>query len=148
MYKFILFPYFLMVPIANFAQDLSSHQWKNRLIIIQTKNPGDPLFKQQIHELQTHQKGLDERRIVVYQNTDQKYRQGLTLEGKWVSTFKESEKSPKENKEFQISLIGLDGGVKLQKNTVLSCDELFKTIDQMPMRQSEMKRKKDGSAEI
>ncbi len=36
-------------------------------------------------------------------------------------------------------LIGLDGGVKLQETSDLDWEKVFKTIDSMPMRQSEIK---------
>ncbi len=37
-------------------------------------------------------------------------------------------------------LIGLDGGVKMKSEKPLDWDLIFKTIDGMPMRQSEMRR--------
>ena len=39
---------------------------------------------------------------------------------------------------FEISLIGLDGGIKLSQNEILTAEKLFGIIDQMPMRRIEV----------
>jgi hypothetical protein len=44
---------------------------------------------------------------------------------------------------FKVVLIGLDGGIKLQKNGQLTPEELFGTIDSMPMRRAEMNKKQN-----
>ena len=36
-------------------------------------------------------------------------------------------------------LIGLDGGCKLESNKVVSATQIFDQIDQMPMRQQELR---------
>jgi hypothetical protein len=43
------------------------------------------------------------------------------------------------NEAFEIILIGLDGGIKLRKNDIVSREELFSIIDAMPMRRNEMR---------
>ena len=48
----------------------------------------------------------------------------------------------KSNKEFEVKLIGLDGGIKLTKNEIIYIEELYRIIDSMPMRMSEIKNKK------
>ncbi len=126
------------------AQDLSSHQWKDRLIIIQSNDPSSQLFKNQILELKNQQKGLEERRLKVYQFLPGKYKRGIGTDTKWENSEKVSKKLLEKDSEFEIILMGLDGGVKLRKNELLKSNEIFGVIDQMPMRQSEMRRKKDG----
>jgi len=44
---------------------------------------------------------------------------------------------------FSIMLIGLDSGIKLQKNELLRSKALFDKIDSMPMRQSELRNKEE-----
>jgi hypothetical protein len=39
---------------------------------------------------------------------------------------------------FRVRLVGKDGGVKLDRNTPMTTDELFTIIDAMPMRQDEV----------
>ena len=40
-------------------------------------------------------------------------------------------------------LIGLDGGIKMSQNNLLTCKALLETIDVMPMRSAELKNKKN-----
>ena len=42
-------------------------------------------------------------------------------------------------------LIGLDGGVKLEKQEVLSMKELFSIIDAMPMRANELRNQNNSN---
>ena len=44
------------------------------------------------------------------------------------------------DKDFEVILIGKDGGIKLIKNNLLPNTELFAIIDRMPMRMEEMRR--------
>jgi hypothetical protein len=43
-------------------------------------------------------------------------------------------------KTFTFILIGKDGGVKLRANEPISKEKLYRTVDDMPMRKSEMKQ--------
>mgnify|MGYP000892552319 CR=1 FL=1 len=45
----------------------------------------------------------------------------------------------KEN--FEVILIGLDGGIKLRQTEVLTKEDLFNIVYAMPMRRSELSRK-------
>jgi len=123
-----------------YSQDLSMHKWKNRLIIISTNDLENSLFKKQLKELKEYPKGLTERRLLIYQVKDMKYREGLednkewkNVETKYLINFQKD-----SNSNFEIILIGLDGRVKLQQSKVLSTDELFSIIDAMPMRIQEI----------
>ena len=42
--------------------------------------------------------------------------------------------------DFEVLLIGLDGGKKLQQNLLLSTQQLFDKIDAMPMRAQELRK--------
>ena len=41
--------------------------------------------------------------------------------------------------EFAVVLIGRDGGEKLRRASPISAEELFATIDEMPMRRRELR---------
>jgi hypothetical protein len=41
---------------------------------------------------------------------------------------------------FSVALVGKDGGVKLRSYKPVAAEELFRTIDAMPMRQAEMRK--------
>ena len=47
-----------------------------------------------------------------------------------------------EKEDFEVILIGLDGGIKLQRTKILTKEDLFKITDSMPMRRDELTRKK------
>lgn len=122
------------------AQDLSKHQWKDRLILIVTEEKNEK-FQQQLTELQKHQQALNERKLVIYQILPEKYTTGFEGEN-WknssdlYSTFKALKS------DFRFILIGLDGGEKLKQTEILSAEKLFNIIDSMPMRQAEIRKNK------
>jgi hypothetical protein len=130
---------FLSVTTGN-AQNLSSHQWNDRLVIIRVKDQSNPLLKSQISELKKSVNGLNDRRIIVYQSIPGKFQKGLLDSDNWKVSANFFEKLKESDSGFEIVLIGLDGGIKLQKNELLKYEELFAIIDQMPMRRSERKR--------
>ena len=66
------------------AQDLSKHQWKDRLVLIIAEEKTEK-FQQQITELQKHQQGLKERKLVVYKILPEKYSTGFQEEN-WKSS--------------------------------------------------------------
>tara|TARA_R110002020_G_scaffold343246_2_gene557547 strand:+ start:253 stop:633 length:381 start_codon:yes stop_codon:yes gene_type:complete len=122
------------------AQDLSKHQWKDRLILIVAEQKNEK-FQQQLTELQKHQQGLNERKLVIYQILPEKYTTGFEEENWKISSDLYSTYKALKS-DFRVILIGLDGGEKLKQTEVLSAEKLFNTIDSMPMRQSEIRRNK------
>lgn len=132
---------FLVISISmTNAQDISSHKWNDRLIIIMVKDSNNEILKNQLSELRNSRQGLKERRLIVYQSLPEKYQTGLTNENSWIESNRIYNRLKQSDSDFEIVLIGLDGGVKLRKNELLKCEELFGVIDQMPMRKAEMKR--------
>ena len=120
------------------AQDLSKHQWKDRLVLIIAEEKTEK-FQQQLTELQKHQQGLKERKLVVYKILPEKYSTGFQEEN-WKSSTELYGKYKVKNSDFRVMLIGLDGGEKLEQTEVLSIEKLFNTIDSMPMRQAELRK--------
>lgn len=123
------------------AQDLKNHKWNDRLVLVIAENKDDQIFQKQLAELQKDPKGLSERKLVIYQILPDKFSKGLEAEA-WKNTAKLYKKYKTNNSDFQVLLIGLDGGIKLDQNKILSLQELFSTIDSMPMRQNEMHQNK------
>ena len=120
----------------TYAQNFKAHQWKNRLVVIYSDNFHDAQAVRQLDVLFSYQEALTERRIVVYHVTPKGYREGR------------GEKTIRVNKpykgpwQFQVDLIGLDGGKKFSSNKVEPIQTFNALIDGMPMRRAEMKRKK------
>ena len=105
------------------ARDLAGMRWEKRPVLIFASSGEDPAYRRQMTLLQQAAQALAERDIVVLSDLDPRtpspLRQGFQPGG------------------FKLVLVGKDGGVKLERDSVLSPDELFAVIDRMPMRMRE-----------
>lgn len=127
------------------AQDLKEHRWNNRILIVKTMNINSDKFQNQLKEIENSKDDFIERKLVLYKIIDDTYevidfqnkesKQSGNISEAFASKFLE------ENVEFEAILIGLDGGIKLRHNKVLEIENLYNTIDIMPMRRSEINRK-------
>jgi V8-like Glu-specific endopeptidase len=131
---------FTAMSTTSFAQDLSIHQWENRLVLIFSNNLNNADFKKQIAELQTDEEGLRERKILVYQVLPTQFQQGLKPEDNWQKGSRLYTKYRQNEANFEVQLIGLDGGKKRVQTDILTTEKLFSMIDKMPMRQAELRR--------
>ncbi len=122
------------------TQNIKSHQWENRLLLVITNDINSEIYKNQITELKANNKGLKERRLLVYQIKEDSYKTGLLENSGWQKSSDLYKTYRKTNTAFEIILIGLDGGIKLRQSKLLNCKDLFSTIDVMPMRRSELSR--------
>lgn len=107
--------------------------WQNRILILESY-PGDSIWFEA--DIQKH---LQERKLHIFLFDSSKLEKS-TFKGE-VDTPKFLELlQPKNKSKVKWALIGLDGGIK---NTGLehpSPSDIFKIIDAMPMRQSEINR--------
>ncbi len=120
------------------AQNMESHTWKNRVLLLLTEDINNADYKNQIKELQACKNGLVDRKLIVYQITKTGYKIGLSATSKWHKSTQVYKEYQKTNIPFQVVLIGLDGGTKLREPDFISCEALFRVIDVMPMRKSEL----------
>mgnify|MGYP003671737272 FL=1 len=129
----------------TYAQDLKKHQWESRVVIIASQNEDSRTYQEQITEFNSLPEEFKERKIIVYQVLPDKYKlTDYQIKGKdfeWISSPALFDKFVNNKLDFMVILIGLDGGIKLEKTEVLTTTELFATIDVMPMRRAEMKNK-------
>lgn len=121
------------------AQYLDQFVWENRLIIIFENN--DRLSEKtgiQERSLLHRKSDLIDRKLKVFRYN------GSTL--KTVFPEQKTELNIDLGIHFQSNyetiLIGLDGSIKARFSSIKSPDWVFDFIDSMPMRQSELKRKK------
>jgi hypothetical protein len=91
--------------------DLTAHQWRHRVVVIDTPSPQSIDYLRQTKALDAASAGLRERDVVIVTQT--------------ATT-------------FRVRLIGKDGGVKFTGNTPVDPATLFDLIDAMPMRQAEL----------
>lgn len=122
------------------AQELSSHKWKDRLLLILTTENSKFQHHEQIKILQDNIEGLEERKLVIYSVMPDQFKKGIGAES-WIESARLNDRYRQEGKEFEVILIGLDGGVKLRQSEILSIEKLFATIDAMPMRRNQIRNK-------
>ncbi|MDH3710840.1 MAG: DUF4174 domain-containing protein [Cyclobacteriaceae bacterium] len=115
---------------------LESLQWKNRIIIVhKVENMG--LGGSQLKELKEYNRQLGERQVVVIE---------MVLNQVWVNdklaaldyaTLNQYLQIPEDN--FQVLLIGKDGGIKYRSHRFTPAQDFLDRIDAMPMRQVELR---------
>lgn len=106
--------------------NLSAYTWQERPVLIFAPSFDDPRYKQALAALRLAEPGLDDRDVRVLTDTTPGAN-GL-LRQEFGAT------------GFMMILVGKDGGIKLQSDEVISPDQLFATIDRMPMRQREIQQ--------
>lgn len=109
--------------INTSAQNLNDYQWKNRILLVFGGDKNEQIVTKQQSIFDAKKDELKERDLIVFVNPESKSTTRLRKE-----------------KGFEVILIGKDGGVKKRKTELMTTEELFGTIDAMPMRQSEMRR--------
>ncbi|HIB46830.1 MAG TPA: DUF4174 domain-containing protein [Flavobacteriaceae bacterium] len=119
------------------AQDLRKHQWKQRIIVVSSPAFGNTQARQQLEVLQNELAALKDRKLIVYHVTNSGYTvdfdEDIKISANKVSTIS----------NFQVVLIGLDGGEKFRATDIQKAEKFFDLIDAMPMRRAEIKNKKD-----
>jgi hypothetical protein len=130
--QFLLFNF--LVFLNNTPED---YMWKNRIFILSdSQSISETLSPELIAK-------VNERKLLIYQ-----FDEGdliWTNDSSKIDTnsFLEKLPQPKSNQN-QWVLIGLDGGIKASGNQVPLLSKILEIIDAMPMRQSEIGRKKGG----
>jgi hypothetical protein len=126
------------------AQDLKKHKWNNRILIVRTIHKDSDQFQSQLNQFKENQNGLMERKLILYSIVGENYEvvkfnnEGSDIKGKVSKQFKLQ--YFKNNEDFKVVLIGLDGSVKLEQQTILTIEKLYSKIDAMPMRRSELRK--------
>ena len=124
--------------LSTEAQDLDQHRWKDRLILVYSEERESKALTQQLEELASDMKGFEERRLVIYAVSGDYFRKGFK-KGPWQRKNQSMDTYFPSEKAFEVVLLGLDGGVKLRQDHLLTRNKLYSTIDAMPMRQRELK---------
>ena len=120
------------------TEPLSQLKWKNRVLLIFADQANNENLIKQRQMLQRNPGEVADRDLIIVEivgnearNTDDP---SIRLDG---DTLRKRFLPPKAG--FAVVLVGKDGGSKLERTTPIDPDLLFKTIDAMPMRQSEMR---------
>jgi len=115
----------------SLQQILRTHQWEKRILLLCTSDTRQADYLRQKEILKKEEAGLKERDMLVLEMVYDKATQA-------DKDYLEKELEIKPTK-FTVVLLGKDGGVKLKQNQPLGTEDLFGTIDAMPMRKREMK---------
>jgi len=127
------------------AQNLEKHTWKNRILVVKTSDSSSEIYQEQIKEFRNASDELKVRKFVLYKITGDHFELIDFANRESVDSGKIAGKpigmilNEKEN--FEVILIGLDGGIKLRQTEVLRKEDLFNIVDAMPMRRNELSRK-------
>jgi septum formation topological specificity factor MinE len=124
------------------GKDLSEHKWKNRIVLVIANDSSLNQFNLQMEELRKDLPGTIDRKIVIYKILPNKYQVETTEENEWTISSDLFKDYKQTDSPFEVLLIGLDGGIKLSKDEVLTKKELFSLIDSMPMRAREIETRK------
>ncbi|MCR9181581.1 MAG: DUF4174 domain-containing protein [Flavobacteriaceae bacterium] len=122
------------------AQEISTHQWKERVLIVMATDKNSKLLQEQIAIFNKNESGLKERKLEIYIVTPNNYSMFNSADGNQVSSNRLYKSYKSKDSELELVLIGLDGGIKHRTFTLTTTQEIFAVIDGMPMRKSEMKR--------
>ncbi len=125
--------------MALTGQNLTEHQWTNRVILIITNNSKSQTYASQIKEFNMHIQEFEERKLITYKVLPRKHKLENSDDNSWMKDSELYIKYNPTNSDFKIILIGLDGGIKIEQNKLLTTKELFATIDSMPMRRAEIR---------
>jgi hypothetical protein len=117
----------LPVPVAAAADPLAPHRWTSRLLVVIAPGRDDAAYREQVRLFERAQAGSRERDLVVVEGI------GDSADARALRR-----RFGVPDEAFRAILVGKDGGAKLSAAQPISSEQLFDTIDAMPMRRSEM----------
>jgi len=121
------------IPEVRLAEKLAELRWQNRVLVLYTPTAEHPEYVKQRRLLEGVKNSLDERDLVQIRQVD-----ATTDAGTRDYARRELRVQPGA---FNLLLIGKDGGVKYRSTEATNPQQLFATVDAMPMRQSEMRER-------
>ncbi|HEY8566822.1 MAG TPA: DUF4174 domain-containing protein [Beijerinckiaceae bacterium] len=110
------------------ADPLDAYRWRSRVLVVFAPSADHPSVKVQRDALEARGPAVTERDLVL-----------LPALGEAAAPLRRRFKV--EAGEFRAVLVGKDGGAKLSSARPIPAEELFGTIDAMPMRRDEMRRR-------
>lgn len=131
-----------VIPLG--AQDLADFRWKNRIVLIISAQPDLKEAERQMAEFRKVPDQLAERKVKVFLVCPSKYTQPVGYEQDSIIAWGSAQwydRMVTRDEDFEVLLIGLDGGVKWRQSELMSNEFLFQKIDSMPMRRTEIQRK-------
>jgi hypothetical protein len=122
------------------AEAMSTYKWKYRPIVVFADSDDNANLAAQRRILTNNRAGFAERNMVVVLVVGDNVSAELGPEPHQSAAALRSRYGVTSN-AFRAVLVGKDGGLKLSSSAPLSAAKLFATIDAMPMRRNEMRRR-------
>ena len=123
------------------AAAMSGYLWKKRPLVVFAPSEGNASLAQQRASVAGNRGGFAERdMVIVYVVGDTVSTDLGTDPGLSASALRS--RYGVSSGSFRAVLVGKDGGSKLSSGSPFSSGTLFSTIDAMPMRADEMRRRK------
>ncbi len=123
---------------------LRRYRWQNRVVLVFDQSLDTALLQKQRQRLKQEQAGCVERDLIVaYLSPDG----ADTLVERTIPVEEAAQRRAAlhmPSGQFQVVLIGKDGGVKRRWDAPVAPRDLFEVIDAMPMRQQEMRQRGGG----
>jgi hypothetical protein len=149
-YSSLLFAFFLLWVSASAEGkgfgtmncELDNFRWKSRLIMIFAPSSLSASYKDQIGPL-VKEEGVTERDLIVIEVFEKGASQCNNQPISTESAQRLRRLYDVKDNQFQVILIGKDGGVKMRADEPVTPQHLFGLIDAMPMRQQEMRKKRN-----
>jgi hypothetical protein len=118
--------------------DLKQYQWKNRLLLVFAPSPEDTLYQEQLEHVSNDDELLERDLVLFHIFFSQSGFAGeMRLSEEDVVQLQEKFKVG--SRDFTLILIGKDGTEKQRWDKPVKSESLFALIDDMPMRQQEMR---------
>jgi hypothetical protein len=118
--------------------DLSTYQWKSRLLFIFAPSQDDERYRGLRQEMREQEDEIIDRDLLVFHVfEDGESWFGDSLIDKQSAAHLRDRFSVTPG-QFTVVLVGKDGGEKLRQRNGFNMGEIFALIDSMPMRQREM----------
>ncbi|SIQ60680.1 DUF4174 domain-containing protein [Pontibacter lucknowensis] len=112
--------------------NLEVYKWENQVLLLFAASENDAEFIKQKGLNRKNMQGIAERQLVVLE----------LVPGGNAADMREDllKKFDVEAAGYTLLLLGKDGMEKYRSRTAVSLEEVFKIIDQMPMRRQEMRK--------
>ncbi len=126
--------------------NLNDYVWKNRLLVFLSNDASSPKIQKQLDILLADAEELMERKLILLQVEPHRYkliRPNQEKSPNWIHSDSLFKQLDTNTVSFEIQLIGLDGGMKMRSNEIVVLNQLTDLIDRMPMRQIELRNKKE-----
>lgn len=139
---FILTSSFILDRNYALPMDLTQFQWKKRLLFLFAPDASHPIYEKLRNEIAKQADEVQDRDLVIFEIFEQGASRMNTepIDRQTAASIRDQFAVPSQG--FAIILIGKDGGVKLKREDYVILADIFNLIDSMPMRQNEMRQRK------